>query len=135
MLGGTGRVEDPAFVLDHAGHAVQLVVVLPEILLEVPEALDVLLEALPLRVGDEDHAVHAPQDQLPRHVVVDLARHGVELELGHEAAYGQGGHGQEVEEDGAVVAGGEGDHLALAAVGQRAVDVLQARRLPATPGP
>src|SRR5215468_2215499 len=53
--GGIGEIA--LVVLDHARHAVEVVVVLPVVLLQVAEALHVLLEPLELRVGDEHHAV------------------------------------------------------------------------------
>src|SRR5215469_11895430 len=67
------------------------------------------------------------QDELARHVVVDLPRNRVELELGGETAHGGGRDGQEVEEERAVVTRGERDHVPLARLRQALVDVLEVR--------
>ncbi len=47
--------------------------------------LDVLIDLVGPRVGNEDHAVHTLQNELACGVVVDLTRHGVQLELGPHA--------------------------------------------------
>src|SRR5215467_11184983 len=114
-------------VLHHVGHLVEVVVVLAEVLLEVAEALHVVAQPVPLRVGHEDQPVYPAQDELARHVVVDLARNRVELELGGETAHGGGRDGQEVEEERAVVTRGERDHVPLARLRQALVDVLEVR--------
>src|SRR5215467_5588508 len=117
-------------VLHHVGHLVQVVVVLAEVFLEVAEALHVVAQPVPLRVGHEHEPIHPAQDELARHVVVDLPRHRIELELGGEPAHGGGGDGQEVEEERTIVARGEGNHVPLAHDGETLVDVLEVRGLP-----
>src|SRR5262249_22974947 len=74
-------------VLDDVRGLVQVVLVLLEVFLEVTEAVHVVAESVPLRVRNEDDSVHSAQHQLARHVVVHLARHCVELELGGEAPH------------------------------------------------
>src|SRR5712691_4845619 len=121
-------------VLDDVRDLVDVVAVLAEVLFEVAEALDVPAQPVPLRVGHEDEPVAPAQDKLARHVVVNLSGHRVELELRREAAHGQGRDGQEVEEERAVVARRERDHVALAVTGQAPVDVLKVGRLAGHPG-
>src|SRR5262245_60014931 len=93
VLEGRDVLEVALVVLHHVGHLVQVVVVLAEVLLEVAEALHVVAQPVPLRVGHEHEPVHPAQDELARHVVVDLPRHRIELELGSEPAHGGGGDG------------------------------------------
>jgi hypothetical protein len=57
------------------------------------------------------------------------------VEPGLEAADRAEVHGQEVEEEGALGLGGERDELAACVGGDLAVDVLEVRRLPPSPGP
>src|SRR6267142_4588862 len=76
-------------VLDHVRDLVDVVVVLAEVLFQVAEAFDVLAQPFPLRVCHEDEPVAPAQDELARHVVVDLPRHRIQLELRREAADGQ----------------------------------------------
>ena len=109
--------------------------VVPEVGLEVADRLDVGLHTLGLAVGDEDHAVDPLEDQLAAGVVEDLARHGVEVEAGGEAADRAEVEREEVEEQGAVGLGGQRDHLALRVGRGLVVDVLQVRRLAAQAGP
>src|SRR5215510_244163 len=122
-------------VLDDVRHLVQVVVVLAEVLLQVAEALHVLPQPVPLRVGHEHEPVHSAQHELARHVVVHLPRHGVELELRGETPHRRGGDRQEVEEERAVVARGQRNHVALARIGQALVDMLEVGRLPGHPWP
>src|SRR5437867_3764616 len=133
VLDGRDVGEITLVVLNDVGQLIQIVVVLPHVLFQIAEALDVFLQPVPLRVGDEDETVHPAQHELARHVVVHLPRHRVELELGREAAHGGGGDGEEVEEQGAIVARGQRDHVPLARVGQALVDVLEVRGLSGHP--
>src|ERR1700730_17010774 len=55
-------------VLDDVRDLVDVVVVLAEVLFHVAEALDVLAQPVPLRVGHEDEPVAPAQDELARHV-------------------------------------------------------------------
>ena len=87
-----------------------------EVLFQVGKAFNIFLHLLILRIGYEDDAVHSAQDQLPGRVVDDLARDGVELELGLEAFDGHRLNREEVEEERAVGTGGEGNEFALVAL-------------------
>ena len=106
------------------------------LLLEVVDRLDVGVPPHLLRVGDEDDAVDALQDQLARRVVEHLARHGVEVESGAETADRAQLDGQEVEEQGAVGLRGQGDQLALG-IRSRVVSWIHWMLvvLPPSPGP
>src|SRR5204862_5199162 len=101
---------------------------------EVLQRLEIRVQREVLAVGDEDDAVGALQHELTGGVVVDLSRHGVELQLGAHAANLAEVEGEEVEEESAVGLGGERQHLALVVRGQRVVDELQVGRLPAQTG-
>ena len=121
-------------VLDHVGDLVEVVALLRQVDAQVLDRLEVGLHALDLRVGHEDHAVDALQDQLAGGVVEDLAGHRVEVEAGLEAADLAERERQEVEEERALGLGGEGDHLPLRLRVGLGVDVLEVGRLPAQAG-
>src|SRR5690606_26006562 len=94
------RVGEVALVvLDDQGDGVQVVALLRQVGPQVLEGLQVRLEAVGQRVGDEDHAVDAAQDQLAGGVVEDLAGDRVEVEAGLETADLPEAQGQEVEEE------------------------------------
>src|SRR3989338_8001186 len=107
LLDWQGRWEVALVELQDVGGGAQVVALLLEVEVEVAEALEVGLHAGGLRVGDENHAVHALQDQLARGVVEHLAGDGVEVEARAEAADLAQVEGQKVEEQGAVGLGGE----------------------------
>ena len=108
--------------------------VLFEVVLQIANRLDVGLHTLFLAVGHEDHTVRSLQDELATGVVEHLTRNGVEVKSGGEPADGSEIEGQEIEEEGAVGLGGEGNHLALRIRRRLAVDVLQVGGLTAQPG-
>src|SRR5690349_19920759 len=124
----------PLVVLDDVRDLIKIVTVLFEILLQVSEAFDVFPQPVPLRIGDEDDAIDTAQDKLAGHVVVHLPRDGVELELRYEVPDRHRRDGQEVEEERAVVAGGQRHHVAPVHVGQAPVDVLKVGGLARDPG-
>src|SRR5690606_38154636 len=66
--------------LDDDRHVPHVRAMLDQVLVQVPQALDVLFELLRLRVRDEHDAVRTAQHQLPRRVVVDLPGNRVELQ-------------------------------------------------------
>ena len=72
-------------VLEHDRQLADVHALAQQVVLQVLQALQVVVEAPRLAVGDEDDAVGALQHQLPGGVVVALPRDGVELELGGEA--------------------------------------------------
>src|SRR6266705_3004753 len=121
-------------VLDDERDLRQVVPVFGHVVVEVLHGFDVGFHALHLAVGDEYDAVHALEDELAARVVIHLARHGVEVEAGLEAADRPQVHREEVEEQGALGLGGQRDHLAPGVGRHLAVDVLQVRRLAAQAG-
>ena len=72
-------------VLQDVGHIIERHVLLGQVVLEIFETLDVLFHFFPLRIGHENDAVDAAQDELAGGVVNDLTGHGVELEFGDKA--------------------------------------------------
>src|SRR6185503_3611280 len=87
--------------------------------------------ALDLRIADEDDAVHTLENELAAGVVVDLARHGIEMESGLEAANRSEIDRQEIEKQRAFGLRRERDELAARVGRDFAVDVLEVRRLAA----
>ena len=116
-------------VLEHDRQLADVHALRQQIVLQVLQALEVVVEPAGLAVGHEHDAVGALEHELPGGVVVALARHGVELELGGEAGDGAQLERQEIEEQGAIGLGGERDHAPAAALRHPAVDVLQVGRL------
>src|SRR5690606_7469118 len=107
--------------------------VLDAVLVQVPQAFDVLLELLRLRIRDEHDAVRAAQHQLPRRVVVDLPGNRVELETGPVPRDRSEVQRKEVEEQRTVRLRGQRHHLPPPRGGRRRVHVLQVRRLAGPP--
>src|ERR1051326_5869061 len=121
-------------VLDDERDLRQVVAVLGHVVVQVLHRLDVGLHTLDLAVRDEHDPVHPFEDELPAGVVVHLPRHRVEVEPRLEAADGAQVHREEVEKQGALRLGGEGDHLAARVGRDFAIDVLEIRGLAAQPG-
>ena len=103
---------------------------LGEVFAEVLEALEVRVEHRRLRVGDEDDAVDAFEDELARRVVEDLAGDRVELQARLESADDADVDRQQVEEERAVGLGLQAHHLAAALRRGLGVDVVEVGRLP-----
>jgi hypothetical protein len=120
--------------LEHVGNFVEVVAMLFQVRHQVVEGFDVGVLALLLRIGDEDDAVHAAQDQFAAGVIEDLSGDGVEVNAGLEAAYRAEIERQEVEEQRAFGFGGQRDHLALLLIRGFLVDHLQIRGLAAEAG-
>ncbi len=129
---GVGQV--PLVDLEHHREVLHLEAVLRQVFPHVAHALGVGPEAVGGRVGHKDDAVHTPQDQLAAGVVKDLAGDGVEVEAGLEALHLPQVQRQEVKEEGALVLGGQGDHLSLAPLRDPAVNPLEVGGLPRKPG-
>ncbi len=85
-------------------------------------------------VGHEHHAVHALEHGLAREAVVDLARDRVEVEAGGEPVHVAEIEGQEVEEQGALVVGGDGEQPAPSVGRQPVVELSQVGGLAAQAG-
>src|SRR5438874_11936121 len=81
-----GDIWQIAFViLQNVGDIVERHVLLGQVVLEIFETLNVLLHFFPLRIGYENHAIDAAQDELAGGVVNYLTRDGIELEFGDKA--------------------------------------------------
>src|SRR5690606_29590671 len=120
-----GVLEVALVGLDHERHLGEAQVVLQQVLAQVAQALGVRAQARGGGAGDEHHAVDAAKDQLARGVVEHLARHRVEVEARLEAVDLAQVEGQEVEEQRALVLGGERHHLALRLGRHLLVDLLE----------
>ena len=135
-LGQRGDVRQVALVvLDHQGELVGVVPLFPEVHPEVLHRLLVRVHAGELRVGAEDDAVDAAQDEPAAGVVEDLAGNGVQVEARLEAADLPQRQREEVEKEGPLRLGGEGDHLPARLGVHPLVDELQVGRFPAQAGP
>jgi hypothetical protein len=84
-----------------------------------------------LGIDDEDDAVDALQDEFARRVVVDLARHRIQVEPGLKAVDRAQLQREEIEEKGPVGIRGQRDHFPLDVVGEFLVDIEEIRRLAA----
>jgi hypothetical protein len=85
VLDGHRVIEVALVVLDDDRHVLDGLAHLLEVLLQVLERFLVLLELGFAGVRDEDDAVDTLQHEATRRLVVDLSRHGVELELRADA--------------------------------------------------
>src|SRR5947208_10239874 len=96
-----GDIWQIAFViLQNVGDIVERHVLLGQVVLEIFETLDVFFHFLPLRIGYENHAIDAAQDELAGAVVNYLTGDGIELELGAKALNNQSVERENVEEKG-----------------------------------
>src|SRR5262249_35884086 len=121
--------------LKDVGDLRDVVAVLSQVLVEVPDRFGVRLHPRFLRVGDEDAPVHPAEDELARRVVENLARHGVEVEPDLEAADVAEVEGQEVEEKGPIGVGRERDEPPLGRGVGPVINVLEVRRFSAQSRP
>ena len=130
QLGIGAQVAEVLLVpLEDEGHLLGNQPVGQQVYLHVLEGLYVLLEGAALAVGHEDHGVRARQHDPPGGVVLDLAGHGVDLDLEVVAGDRSQAEGQEVEEEGPVLGRVQGDEaIGPLGVGQ-AVDLLEVGRL------
>lgn len=55
-----------------------------EIFLQITKAHDVLFHLIPMRISHENNSVDVAQYELPRRIVDDLPRHGIQLEFRFE---------------------------------------------------
>ena len=72
-------------VLQDVGDIVERHVLLGQVVLEIFETLNVFLHFFPLRIGYENDAIDAAQDELAGGVVNYLTGDGIELEFGDKA--------------------------------------------------
>jgi hypothetical protein len=120
--------------LEHVRNFVEVVAVFFQVGHEVVEGFDVRVHALFLRVGDEDDAVDAAQNEFAAGIVEDLSGDGVEVDAGLEAAHRAEIEREEIEEQGTLGFRGQRDHLALLLVRGFLVDDLQVRGFAAKSG-
>src|SRR5207302_6336295 len=99
-------------VLQNVGEIVERHVLLGQVVLEIFETLDVFFHFLPLRIGYENHAIDAAQDELAGGVVNYLTGDGIELEFGDKALDNQSVERKKVEEQGAIGCGSERNEVA-----------------------
>src|SRR6266513_4223460 len=103
-----GDIWQIAFVvLQDVGDIVERHVLLGQVVLEIFETFHVLLHFFPLRIGHENYAVDAAQDELAGSVVNYLTGDGIELEFGDKAFNNQSVERENVEEQGAIGCGSE----------------------------
>src|SRR5215207_962208 len=122
-------------VLEDHGELPDVDALRQQIVLQVLQALEVVVEPPCLAVAHEHDAISPLQHQLPGGVVVALPRHGVELELGREAGDRPELQREKVEEQRPVRLGRKRDHPAAPALGNAPIDVLQVRGLAGPTGP
>src|SRR5439155_21316873 len=102
-----------AFVVwQDVGDIIERHVLRGQVLLEIFETLNVFLHFFPLRIGYENHAIDAAQDELAGGVVNYLTREGIELEFGDKAVDNQSVERKKVEEQGAIGWGSERNEVA-----------------------
>src|SRR5947208_9067602 len=108
-----GDIWQIAFViLQNVGDIVERHVLLGQVVLEIFETLNVFFHFFPLRIGYENHAIDAAQDELAGSVVNYLTGNGIELEFGDKALDNQSVEREKVEEQGAIGGGSERNEVA-----------------------
>ena len=80
-VGGRNVGKVALIKLEDIRHLIQSEVLLSEVLLQIAEALDVLLHLVPLRVGSKDDTVNVPEHKLPSRIIEHLAWNSVELKF------------------------------------------------------
>src|SRR5215469_18411125 len=90
VVGGRNVGKVALIKLEDIRHLIQSEVLLREVLLQIVEALDVLLHLVPLRVGSKDDTVNVPEHKLPSRIIEDLARNSVELKFCPESLENDG---------------------------------------------
>src|SRR5207248_10484841 len=121
-----------AFVeLKNVGDFREVVSMLFEIVLKIVERLDICVHAFWLRIGYEDYAIHAAQDQLAAGIVEDLSGNGIEVEASLETANSTQVEWKEVKEESSIGLCGQRDHFAVLLLVGFLKDLLKIRGLPA----
>ncbi len=111
--------------LEHERHLLGHQTVGEQVDLHVLEGLHVLFEGLALAVRHEDHGVGPRQHHATGGVVLDLARHGVDLHLEVVARNRAEAEGKEVEEKRSVLGGVQGDETVRSLGIRDPVDLLE----------
>src|SRR3954447_17271917 len=106
-----------------------------QVVLQVLQALEIVVEPTSLAVRHEHDAVRALKHQLARGVVVALTGDGVQLKLGAEAGDRSEVQREKIKEQRSIRLGGKRDHPAPACLRNPPVHILQVGRLsgPARP--
>src|SRR5689334_4603880 len=128
---GVGKIA--LVVLNHEGHARKVVPIFRHVVVQVLHRFLIRFHALDLRIGDENDAVDALENELTARVVVDLAGNGIEMEARLEPANRAEIDGEEIEEESALRLRRERDEFSSRVGRDFAVDVLEVRRLAAQP--
>src|SRR5207245_11806859 len=111
--------------LQEVGDFVEVVAVLFQVGHQIVQRFGIGVHAFLLRVGHEDDAVHATQDEFAAGVIKNLAGDGIEVNTRLETTHRTEVEGKEVKKQGPLGLGGERDHLALLLLGGLLVDMLQ----------
>src|ERR1700693_750707 len=119
--------------LQHVRNLVEVVAVFLDVGHQFVESFDVGIHALFLRVGDENDAIDAAQDQLAAGVIENLAGNRIEVNASLEAANRAQVERQKIEEQGPFRLRRQRDHLSLLLFGGFLVDELEIRSLAAQP--
>src|SRR5262249_61768347 len=115
--------------LQHIGDGVEIQVVLCQVFVKVFLRFEIGIETLFLGVSHEDDPIGAFQNELAASFVKDLARNGIEMKAGLEAADRAEVQGQKVKEEGASGLRGQRDNSSFLARPRVGVDALQIRVL------
>src|SRR5580658_14758 len=135
QIGDGENVGEVALVeLQDVGDRGEVEVMIFQMLAQVLERFEVGVEALFLRIGDEDHAIGAFQDQAAASFVENLSGNGVEMKAGAKTAHGAQIERKKIEEKSAIGFGGKRNHLSLLIRSGVLVDPLQVGGLPAKAG-
>ena len=124
---GAGQIA--LVVLQHQRDVFQRQAHFGEVVAQVLQRFKIFRHLVGVGIGDEDDAVDALQHELAGGIVIDLARHRVEHELGVHAGHLAEVHGHEVEVERAIGLGGDRHHLAHRLLGGFLVDHLEIGRL------
>ena len=124
---GAGRV---AFIiLERDREARRIGPVVPDVLDHCMKRMVIRFEAVRRRIGDENEAIGAMENELAGRIIVDLAGHGVELEACLVAVDFCRMHREEIEEERAVRRGGERYEVTTLLLIHFGVDVSEIGRL------
>lgn len=124
----------PFIVLNHEGNLFQFVPLLFEVDPQIIEGFDIGIHPVFLGIGNKDDTIHTFEDELTGGIIKDLARDGVQMETGLEAANLAERQRKEVEEEGPFRFCCQTDHLAFGVGSGLLVDILEIGGLAAKAG-
>src|SRR5271170_7458910 len=126
QLGDGENIGEVALVeLQDVGDRGEVEIVIFQMFAQVIQRFEIRIEALFLRIGDEDDAIGAFQDQAAAGFVENLSGNGVEMETGAKAAHGAQIERKKIEEKSAIGFGGKRNHLSLLIRSGVLIDPLQ----------